>query len=528
MSSRPIAVIIAATRAQIRCFGPAVEQAGYTISFLASADTVSTSHVTRQAVLLVYNQAVGHTAILSGYRTLPQRPDLVMLHDDQALPGEGFPPEQRVLHTPDALELLLRRHLTTDPSPDELPVLVQPDIPVSEQPVTAPPSTEQQEAIAPSETVAEEQHGAGPPPVLVVVAAEEEHETDTLPHLHLATLPVEEQQEATVVPEAAPVSGDEQQEAGTPPPHPHASPPPAEGPRERAAPPVASEPKPATRVVEPSSASATTSEHKKLRTVETPPPRSDKARRYGKGMGLLVGLLFVLLLATIVSVVLNQFSDETVANGSETSITSVEVTASNAGASATESVLSTPTQRTGDADATSVSRSDSPTPAETPTPRPTTEGATTALTPTRLDDIDLVAEVIDVVPSQPVANDVVNVRVRIHNDSTRAITETFWVDLYIAPQGEPVVNQLWTDLSPYGATWLVEGLEANETRVLESLGADPSRSNLLYFPDQDAVEVYALVDSYGFDEKGAITERDEGNNLSPPFEIPVSTGNAGE
>lgn len=132
------------------------------------------------------------------------------------------------------------------------------------------------------------------------------------------------------------------------------------------------------------------------------------------------------------------------------------------------------------------------------------------------------------VPSQPEANDAINVQVRIHNTGSHPITSTFWVDLYVAPQQTPAVNQLWTDISPYGATWLIEGLEANETRVLESLGADPARSNLLYFPDNDAVEVYALVDSYGFDGKGAIQERDEENNLSLPFEIPISTGSAGE
>jgi hypothetical protein len=131
-------------------------------------------------------------------------------------------------------------------------------------------------------------------------------------------------------------------------------------------------------------------------------------------------------------------------------------------------------------------------------------------------------EIVGITPNLPTAEDVVNVQLRIHNQGTTPITTSFWVDLYVNPPHPPVVNEPWTEQCRYGSTWLVEGLEAEEVRILESRHANPSYSNLLRLPYEGEVTLYALADSYGQAGVGTVEEQNEENNLSSPFSRIIS------
>jgi cytoskeletal protein RodZ len=148
----------------------------------------------------------------------------------------------------------------------------------------------------------------------------------------------------------------------------------------------------------------------------------------------------------------------------------------------------------------------------------------TEANPPKNSNIDLQAKIIGIFPEKPKVGDVVNVQVEISNTGSQAITDPFWVDLYVSPSAVPTANIAWNDISPYGAAWLVEKLEAQETLVLESLGADASRSNLLRFPAAEIHTLQVLVDSYGLTGTGAIVEQHEDNNLSETREIDIAPG----
>ncbi len=149
------------------------------------------------------------------------------------------------------------------------------------------------------------------------------------------------------------------------------------------------------------------------------------------------------------------------------------------------------------------------------------DGATAANSP-KNSKSDLQAKIIGIFPEKPKVGDVVNVQVEISNTGSQSITDPFWVDLYVSPSEVPAANIAWNDISPYGAAWLVEQLEAQETLVLESLGADASRSNLLRFPAAEIHILQVLVDSYGLTGTGAIIEQNEDNNLSETREIDIA------
>jgi hypothetical protein len=134
---------------------------------------------------------------------------------------------------------------------------------------------------------------------------------------------------------------------------------------------------------------------------------------------------------------------------------------------------------------------------------------------------DVSANIIGVHPQHPAVGEVVNIEVKIRNTGQQAIKEPFWVDLYVSPQRRPTVNQGWETLSDYGATWLVDGLDAGETRTLDTLNADPARSNLLRFPIAGAQEVYVLVNSYQTGARASVVE-DASNNLIGPLRIDVT------
>jgi hypothetical protein len=95
-----------------------------------------------------------------------------------------------------------------------------------------------------------------------------------------------------------------------------------------------------------------------------------------------------------------------------------------------------------------------------------------------------------------------NVEIIIRNAGTQAVTDPFWVDLYINPATAPTrVNQVWSDVGTRGAAWGVVGsalpLEPGEILTLSVGDAyyRPPNSNP-GGPIVAGTPLYAQVDSY--------------------------------
>ncbi|MEI7645693.1 MAG: hypothetical protein WCJ55_15580 [Chloroflexales bacterium] len=108
---------------------------------------------------------------------------------------------------------------------------------------------------------------------------------------------------------------------------------------------------------------------------------------------------------------------------------------------------------------------------------------------------NLEVQIMAVSPNQPHIGDVVNVRVRVRNVSGKVISDSFWVDLYVSPTGAPTALVPWSEIAAYGATWRVTGLGPGESRDLNSLDADPTRSNLLRLNTPGTYQLYVLADT---------------------------------
>ena len=132
-----------------------------------------------------------------------------------------------------------------------------------------------------------------------------------------------------------------------------------------------------------------------------------------------------------------------------------------------------------------------PTTPVTATPPPSATPVATAVLPITNLEIQIVA----VSPNPPQVGEVVNVQVRVRNMSMLPITSPFWVDLYDSPTRLPAPPLPWTELAKYGATWRVERLAPGESRELNSLEADPTRSNLLKFDTPGPHRLYVLADT---------------------------------
>src|SRR3712207_862140 len=157
-SAQPTAVIVGATRAQLRRYAPILEGAGYQLAVIDVAADVPTSTSARQAALMIFNTSVGETEILLAYRSLPRRAPLVLLDGETALPRDGFERHQRVPYGPEEFAWLLRRlasagrdaPVDTRPAPDaprvaEAPVPTtptpEPPLPVERPAPAVPPPT---------------------------------------------------------------------------------------------------------------------------------------------------------------------------------------------------------------------------------------------------------------------------------------------------------------------------------------------------------------------------------------------------
>jgi len=558
-----VALLVGASRAQVRTFGPAIERAGYQIAITTAAEHISDSHKPDRTTLLVCNQDIGPTAMLAAYHALPHRPALVVLHQQHALPGEGFAPEDRVSCGAVALERLLRQHAMPEPAAtvDDTP----PDAP--EAPAPAPAAPPPAEPIAPTpapaygeepEAEPEPEPEAEPEPEpLTTVAYGEEPEAEPEPEPEaepepepLTTVAYGEEPEAEPEPEpeAEPepeplttvaygeepepeaellttVAYAEEPETETEPlttvayaEEPEAEPEPE--PAEPTPPPLVTSPAPVEpMVIEPAPVSF--EEGRYTVDVQEDAPAADdddlpweRALEQEETEGpsplwrrpLFWGAAAVVLAVVVGLVLLQQRSGTSVAQPPRPTPTIAQIVADSS-TPASAAALSTP----------------SPT-----IPNPPTATAAPVTTPTAApsdpvpQDIDLVAQVLGIEPAQPQANEVVNVRVKIENRGSQDITQPFWVDLYVSPAQTPTVNQAWSDICQYGATWEVPRLSANESLVLETLQADTVRSNLFRLPEPNVEHIYVLIDSYGDEGNGAIIERDEENNLAEPIQVSIS------
>ena len=112
-----------------------------------------------------------------------------------------------------------------------------------------------------------------------------------------------------------------------------------------------------------------------------------------------------------------------------------------------------------------------------------------------------------------------NVEIIVTNQGTTAVTQAFWVDLYINPNTIPtMVNETWELVGDYGAVWGVEGaalpLDAGESITL-TLNDAYYYSELSTLPALISVgtPIYAQVDSANTGTSyGNIFESHESNN----------------
>lgn len=118
-----------------------------------------------------------------------------------------------------------------------------------------------------------------------------------------------------------------------------------------------------------------------------------------------------------------------------------------------------------------------------------------------------------------------SVQVTIQNIGTEAVTDGFWVDLYINPSQVPQYNDRWSDIAEAGVVWGVTDsdlpLPPGETRVLTLANATQTFNGETLTsspPYPVGVPVYAQVDSVNTAGSfGGVEESDESNNVFGPI-----------
>jgi hypothetical protein len=143
-------------------------------------------------------------------------------------------------------------------------------------------------------------------------------------------------------------------------------------------------------------------------------------------------------------------------------------------------------------------------------------------------DLEIVA--VNVIPANPTEGEPAEVQVTIRNNGAANLNRSFWVDLYLDPETAPEGGIGWPEVSEFGASWRVYGIQAGQTIVLSTLSPnDPlnpgqNYSNFSGFPFEGQSILYAQVDAYGEegDPEGAIAETNEDNNIAGPITIVVA------
>jgi hypothetical protein len=145
-------------------------------------------------------------------------------------------------------------------------------------------------------------------------------------------------------------------------------------------------------------------------------------------------------------------------------------------------------------------------------------------------DVNLVVESITVDPPTPAVGQSTRIYVTLRNLGTSAITDDFWVDLYVDPVTTPSINVLWNEIAPFGKAWVVrDDIAGGATLVIHSdqpddpLNPDDVYSNWPgWFVSAGEHTLYAQVDSYGLDY-GLILEDDEADNVTGPQRVTVDS-----
>ncbi len=466
----PVAILINPTVRQLRLFGHAVEQSGHRIVVLPTVTELLARSEDLHTDLLLCNQDVGLTAILTSYHALTPRPRLVLLDGDQALPQDGFAVSERIRCDADRLHHLLigaKLETTSERSPE----------PLEGQPGAAMP-----EAITSDVVEADGTQSADD-----VAASMAGTSPDVAPGVWNSAIADDQTDQEQSFTASEPTA-----------PYQELLPPPTD------------------------SDVQTLSAHLPEADLFDPSYQTISAsRRRLPVLPIVAVALLLVLLVVVVGFLMNRSPE----------ITATPTDAVSGAAAATDSAIE-PTLTQESAAQASVAPVSSPAVTAISTAENTTSESEPTATAQRIDQTqtaaaavvelpDLVVEVIDVVTSSSNAGNVINIRIRVRNLSDSDITIPFWIDLYAAPRARPVVNQPWDVISSYGATWMVDGLPARESITLDSLDADPARSNLLRFEQAETLQLYALVDSYGSADAGAVAEGNEENNLSEPFILVV-------
>lgn len=485
MSSCLSAVIVGATRQQLRRFGPAIERAGYRLAIVQTLEDIPTLHDLHQIALLVYTSTVDHEEVVSVCQIFQRQPDLLILHDDLAQPNMGFAPYQRDTYDSEMIEHILSNRIRhhqkepTEPTPALDVVIAATTNPVQDKDIARPlPDTIES---ATSNTAIRDEKITHPT-TDAVESRETDDESPQTPDtddnmLTSAVIPEDEHEEEVkeTLPGEQPVSlGNEQAFS------PYGIPTPTTS---------------ADQTPYHISAGETFSEHRPQQPQPVAQP-TYPVRRSGKIIAL-IPIIGILVIASIIGLVVGyrQFVKPEPAHTTDTTVQATTPQETNLETDGTHHASSTDAQS--DAGMTAP-------------------------------NIDLTAEIVGIYPNEITVGEVINIRIRIQNRGTHNITEPFWVDLYVSPHQQPNVNDSWNTLCSYGATWLVEELGASETLILETLDADTSRSNLLRFSTPGPQTVQVLVDSYGKETIGAIAEQHEDNNLSDKIEIHIASGDTPE
>jgi len=127
------------------------------------------------------------------------------------------------------------------------------------------------------------------------------------------------------------------------------------------------------------------------------------------------------------------------------------------------------------------------------------------------------------------------VRLVIENAGEKTVTADFWVDLYVDPSAPVGVNVLWNDVCTFGKAWYVrQDLAPGQMIVLSTADPDDPLSpgdRYSSWPDTFAPGshvLWAVVDSYGLADIGAVIEVDEDNNRAGPEAFSASGAFADE
>lgn len=143
---------------------------------------------------------------------------------------------------------------------------------------------------------------------------------------------------------------------------------------------------------------------------------------------------------------------------------------------------------------------------------------------------DLVVDSIVAVPSNPTVGTPLVVSVTVRNTGSLAVSEPFWVDLYLDPSAPPQAGDLWNDLCLYGKAWYVrDPIPVGGTfTVNTTMPDDPSVPGARYsnWPTGGlgvgAHTLWAQVDSY-LAPPGDVVETDETDNILGPVNLVVSS-----